>query len=259
MKTTLTKSILFILGLVLFTINACKKDSASSTPEINQPIDETQNCLMNKMNSDSIKYNPDSSIYAYGYIFFKRFGDTVHTQFYGMPYFYIVYDNLNRPVNIRPYYDNNSNKLYTYIGETDQISSVESFNYSYDSLNVPILSYYYKINFAYIGDKITSANYEFINLSKNIPLLKGTFSYSYSNKYIDNRIHTFQKLIVLGSNPINEITLFSKYPVSKIIDSQNTFNTIFTYEFDANGKITKQIMNTIGSEPEITNYSYSCK
>lgn len=248
--------------LLLFTYTSilfgCKKDDASSSSEIINTL-AAQNCLITKINSDAIRYNADSSIYTYGDVYLKRFGDTLYSQFYGMPFNYLVFDKLNRPVTLRPYYDKNSKTIYTYVGETNKLSSIESFNYSYDSLDTPVLSYYYKMNFAYLGDKITSASYEFKNLSKDVQLLKGTLSYTYLNKYTDSRTQTFQKLLVLGSNPILEMTQFSKYPVSKIIDSQHNFNTNFTYEFDANGKITKQIMNSSGIGNETTTYSYSCK
>lgn len=255
------QQIVSILLFISFTslFFGCKKDDASSSSEIIINAQAAQNCLITKINSDSIRYNADSSIYAYGDVYLKRFGDTLYMQFYGMPFNYLVYDKLNRPVKLRPYFDKNSKTIYTYVGETDKISSIESFNYSYDSLNLPVLSYYYKFNFAYLGDKITSASYEFKNLSKDIPLIKGTFAYTYSTKYTDSRTQTYQKLLVLGSNPIIEMTQFCKYPISKIKDSQNKFSTDFTYEFDANGKITKQVMKMIGSGPETTYYSYSCK
>jgi len=259
MKTV--QPILTILLLYAFTsiLFGCEKESTSTSSEIIIKAQAAQNCLITKINSDSIRYNADSSVYAYGDVYLKRFGDTLYSQFYGMPFNYLVFDKLNRPVKLSPYFDKNSKTIYTYVGETDKLSSIESFNYSYDSLSLPVLSYYYKFNFAYLGDKITSASYEFKNLSKDIPLIKGTFAYTYSTKYTDSRTQTYQKLLVLGFNPIIEMTQFCKYPISKIKDSQNKFSTDFTYEFDANGKITKQIMNSSGLGNETTTYSYSCK
>ncbi len=261
MKTTLTKSIVFILGLVLFTFNACKKDSASSTPETSQPIVEAQSCLINKMNSDSIRYNLDSTIKSYGDVLFKRFGDTLYTQFYGMPFGYVVYDQLNRPELIKFPGDTCCKKILKYIGNTNKISSVELFGYSKDSLNQQELSYYYKLVFTYLGNKIINANYEFLNKGKDIELTKGIFQYNYLTKYTDSRMLTIQKLlapILFQSNPIQEISQYSIYPVSTVIDSQNKFSSSFTYEFDTMGKITKETVRESFYIVSETSYSYSC-
>lgn len=261
MKTTLSISILFIFGLVLLTINACKKDSASSTPDTNQSIVEAQSCLISKINSDSIQYNPDSSIQSYGYVLFKRFGDTLYSQIFGLPYGYIVYDQLNRPKLIKFPGDTCSKKILKYVGNTNKISSVELFGYSKDSLNHQQLSYYYKLVFTYLGNKIINANYEFLNREKDIELNKGVFQYNYLTKYTDSRMLTIQKLLVpilYRSNPIQEISQYSIYPVSTVKDSQNKFSSSFTYEFDSKGKITKETVREYFDILSENTYSYSC-
>jgi len=263
MKTTFSNLYVSIFSLLLVSFYACKKDEIPSTiTSNNSNIIQAQSCLITKVSSDYIRYNPDSSVSAYGYLLFKRFGDTLYTQLLGFPYGYVVYDKLNRPEQIRFNSDTSSKKVFKYVGTSNKISSVELYAYSIDSLNQNRLSYYYKLTFTYVGDIITNANYEFLNLSKDIALTKGTFEYKYLNKYTDSRVLTMQKLlspIIFDSNPIKEISQYSIYPVSSVKDSQNKFSSTFAYEFDSNGKITKEIIRENFYIVSETTYSYTCK
>lgn len=241
-----TKALPFILSGLLIMAIACKKEEATTSGS-------TQTCTLNKISylnglvPMDVIVDSLGNIRKYGVYDLVKSGDSMLFKLSPeITYWYILYDNLGRPIEYKS--AEGYSYALTYNNTKEQPQKIVFKSPSNPNDLTMTLTY-------------ANNNVSLINWNSNGQNMILSVTYDLSKT---NTLAKSLKLLVPGwkldmQAPYTFATLFSQNLVKSITEANMASNINYYHKLDNNGNITQEKLMFSSTDSLVTNYGYTCK